>query len=222
MNRPDLLWAVNSLAREITKWNKACDKRLHRLIAYLRSTSNWVQKCWVGDPPEDCWLAMFCDASFAGDLRDSKSTSGMYLCLVGPNTFVPITWFCKKQGAVSHSTTEAEMIALETATRLEGLTSLALWDLVIEVLGTKNTSVQSASRKRMPTDKAQSHGQQVLSMFDVDYVPTTAPPPGEAKLVILEDNDVVIKVTIKGRSTNLNHVPRTHRIFCHPANRHTH
>ena len=27
--RPELLWAVNSLAREVTKWIVACDKRLH-------------------------------------------------------------------------------------------------------------------------------------------------------------------------------------------------
>ena len=26
MNRPDSLWTVNILAREVTKWNVACDK----------------------------------------------------------------------------------------------------------------------------------------------------------------------------------------------------
>ena len=30
--RPELLWTVNTLAREVTKWTKACDKRLQRLI----------------------------------------------------------------------------------------------------------------------------------------------------------------------------------------------
>ena len=29
---PDILWSVNKLARSITKWTKACDKRLNRLI----------------------------------------------------------------------------------------------------------------------------------------------------------------------------------------------
>ena len=32
IGRPDILWSVNKLARSITKWTKACDKRLIRLI----------------------------------------------------------------------------------------------------------------------------------------------------------------------------------------------
>ncbi len=87
----------------------------------------------VGDKAEDCFLALFCDASFAGDLRDSKSTSGALLVLVGPRTWVPITWFCKKQGAVSHSSSEAEVISLDAAVRMEGIPVLSLWDLVIDV-----------------------------------------------------------------------------------------
>ena len=88
--RPDCLWAVNSLAREVTRWNVACDKRLHRLMAYMHHTTNWVQTCWIGDSPENYKIAVFSDASFAGDLKDSKSTSGCYLCLIGPCTFVTI------------------------------------------------------------------------------------------------------------------------------------
>ena len=30
IGRPDILWSVNKLARSITKWTKACDKRLNR------------------------------------------------------------------------------------------------------------------------------------------------------------------------------------------------
>ena len=91
LGRPDTLWSVNTLARKVTKWSKGCDKRLHRLIEYLNTTKDWVQLCFVGDLPQDCWLALFVDASFAGDLEDSKSTNGAYLCIVGPRTFVPVT-----------------------------------------------------------------------------------------------------------------------------------
>jgi hypothetical protein len=108
--RPELYWTVNSLAREVTRWTVACDKRLHRLICYIHYNKKAVIKSWVGDEPNKCKLMLFCDASFAGDLKDSKSTSGSVLCLVGPRTFCPITWMCKKQGAVSHSSTEAEII----------------------------------------------------------------------------------------------------------------
>ena len=34
IGQPDILWSVNKLARSITKWTKACDKRLNRLISY--------------------------------------------------------------------------------------------------------------------------------------------------------------------------------------------
>ena len=95
--RPDLLWSVNTLAREVTRWNVACDKRLHRLISYMHCTRDFAQLCFVGDSADQCKLALYVDASFAGDLRDSKSTSGMFLALVGPNTFAPLTWFCKEQ-----------------------------------------------------------------------------------------------------------------------------
>jgi hypothetical protein len=83
MLRCDALWAINMLARNVTKWTVACDKRLHRLIAYLHHTKGKVLECMVGDPPEKCKLALFSDANFAGDLRGSKSTSGAFLVLVG-------------------------------------------------------------------------------------------------------------------------------------------
>ena len=54
MNRAEIIWAVNSLAREVTRWNKACDKRLHRLIAYMKSTKYWKMEIWIGDKFEDC------------------------------------------------------------------------------------------------------------------------------------------------------------------------
>ena len=99
----------------------------------MHQTAEWAQICFVGDRPSDVTLALFSDASFAGDLRDSKSTSGGFLCLVGPNTYVPISWICKKQGAVSHSTAEAEVISLDAGVRLEGLPALSLWSLVIDI-----------------------------------------------------------------------------------------
>ena len=112
--RIDLMWAINMLARGVTKWTAACDRRLHhRLISFTLHSHDWAKVCYVGDSPSNCDIFLFADASFAGDQRDSKSTSGGVLCLVGPNTFVPISWLCTKQTAVSHSTSEAEVIALE-------------------------------------------------------------------------------------------------------------
>ena len=50
------------------------------------------------------------DSDFAGDLEDSKSTSGGTLCVFESHTFVSKSWMCKKQTSVSHSSTESEII----------------------------------------------------------------------------------------------------------------
>ena len=63
------------------------------------------------------------------------STSGGTLCIFGSHTFVPISWMCKKQTAVSHSSTESEIISLDTGLRLDGLLALELWDLIVSVFG---------------------------------------------------------------------------------------
>ena len=33
IGRPDILWSVNKLARAVTKWTRACDRRLARSIS---------------------------------------------------------------------------------------------------------------------------------------------------------------------------------------------
>ena len=75
IGRPDILWSVNKLARSITKWTKACDKRLNRLISYIHHKCEYKQYCHVGNTAKQCRLGLFQDSDFAGDLEDSKSTS---------------------------------------------------------------------------------------------------------------------------------------------------
>ena len=110
MIRCDLYYAVNVLCREVAKWTKACDRRLFRLICYMNQTADLCIISFVGDRLEDMRLALYADASFADCLKTSKSSTGGFLCLVGPRSFVPLTWLCKKQHAVSHSSTESEIL----------------------------------------------------------------------------------------------------------------
>ena len=72
IGRPDILWSVNKLARSITKWTKACDKRLNRLISYIHHTCGYKQDCHVGNTAKQCRLGLFQDSDFAGNLEDSK------------------------------------------------------------------------------------------------------------------------------------------------------
>ena len=142
IGRPDILWSVNKLARSITKWTKACDKRLNRLISYIHHTCEYKQYCYVGNKAKQCRLGLFQDSDFAGDLEDSKPTSKGILCIFGSRTFVPISWMCKSQTSVSHSSTESEIISLDTGLRLDGIpalkknkiqqsTSIWIWTIMI-------------------------------------------------------------------------------------------
>ena len=72
----------------------------------------------------------FADADFAGE-HDSKSTTGSYMVLVGPNTYFPINAFSKKQTAITMSSTEAEVVAANHAVRTQGLPSLSLFNYIL-------------------------------------------------------------------------------------------
>ena len=138
---------MNKFARSITKRTKACDKRLIRLISFIHQTCEFKQYCYLGNTAKQCRLGLFQDSDFAGDLEDSKSTSGGTLCIFGSHTFVPISWICKKQTAVSHSSTESEIISFDVGLRLDGIPALDLWDLIVLVLG---NTIQTHDRTLLP------------------------------------------------------------------------
>ena len=58
-----------------------------------------------------------------------------------------MSWMCKKQTSVSHSSTESEIISLDAGLRLDGIPTLDLWDLIVSVLG--NTT-QNHDRTERP------------------------------------------------------------------------
>ena len=220
IGRPDILWSVNKLARSVTKWTQACDRRLARLISYIHFTSDYRQYCHVGTAAQHCRLGLFQDSDFAADLKDSKSTSGGVLCLFESRTFVPISWICKKQTSVSHSSTESEIISLDAGLRMNGLPALDLWDLVIEVLGMDlriPKPTQACARETgvdiQSTRKIQQVLDQNVDLSNMDQVPSNAHlSEKESQLYIFEDTEAVIQMIIKGRSPTMRHVSRTHRV----------
>ena len=155
---------------------------------------------------------MFQDSDFAGDLEDSKSTSGGTLCIFGSHTPVPISWMCKKQTSVSHSSTDSEIISLDAGLRLDGIPALDLWDLIVSVLG--NTT-QTTERPVRPviTDKNQRFRGMTKVLHNIDCVPSNVQSSHqEALLYVFEANEAVIKMIIKGRRSTMRHVSRTHRV----------
>ena len=150
----------------------------------------------MGNTAKQCRLGLFQDSDFAGDLEDSKSTSGGTLCVFGSHTFVPISWMCKKQTAVSHSSTESEIISLDTGLRSDGLPALELWDLIVSVFG---SVTQTSDRTWRPVDieKNQKSQEKINVLKNIDCVPSNVQSPRqEALLYVFEDNEAVIKMII--------------------------
>ena len=233
----------------------ACDKRLHRLICYLKQTRDHCLHGWIGDTADKLCIMLFSDASFADCTSTSKSTTGIFAALVGPNTFFPLNAVCKKQTVVSHSSTESEIVALDSSLRLEGLPLLSFWEAVTRVtrtcrdksgclislsqLLTTICPALAAKKKRKPSPRkaplqkgasptgSRSRGRpppspgpppsrQTISYEDhLLHAELPAPvkvSPPEVKLIVLEDNQAVIKIIQKGRTPALRHLHRTHRI----------
>ena len=69
------------------------------------------------------------------DFKDSKSTSGRALCVFGRHTFVEKKLDVQDTNYCFPSSTESEIISLDTGLRLDGLPVLELWDLIVSVLG---------------------------------------------------------------------------------------
>ena len=78
-------------------------QRIVQVDNNINRTKNDRQICDVGNRAQHCQLRLFHDASFAGDLQESKSTSGGLLCIFGSHTFVALSWMCRVHSAVSHS-----------------------------------------------------------------------------------------------------------------------
>ena len=98
------------------------------LSSYLNETRAYSIEWLIGNDPRDLRLVQYTDASFADCSQTSKSTTGGYLALVGPRSFFPLNCICKKQTVVSHSSTESEIVALDTCLRTEALPMLCIWD----------------------------------------------------------------------------------------------
>ena len=121
---------------------------------------------------------------------------------------------CKKQTSVSHSSTESEIISLDTGLRLDGLPALELWDPIVSVFGSVS-QISDRTRRLVNVDLKRNQKSQgkINVMENIDSVPSNVQSSRqEALLYILEHTEAVIKIIIKGRSPPMRHVSRTHRV----------
>ena len=109
-SRFDVQYLIGQLSQycnnpTIRHWNA-----IQRLIRYLNGTADYGIE-YGGKGLSGHQLQGYCDADYAGDTSDQRSTSG-YLFILGGG---PITWTSVKQRSVSTSTTESEYMALSEA-----------------------------------------------------------------------------------------------------------
>ena len=79
-------------------------------------------------------------------LRTQHPLRVEHCAFFGSHTFVPISWMCKKQTSVSHSSTDSEIISLDAGLRLDGIPALDQCDLIVSVLGNTTQSNQERGR----------------------------------------------------------------------------
>eukprot|EP00253_Pinus_taeda_P020539 PITA_20539 len=99
--RPDLSFAVGLVARFMQNSRESHWKAAKRILRYVRGTVQFGIHYSAKAAP---LLVGYTDSDWAGDPDDRKSTTG-YVFTLGSG---PITWACKKQGAISFSSAEAE------------------------------------------------------------------------------------------------------------------
>ena len=72
---------------------------------------------WAGESVEGMTLDVYSDADYAGCAEAQRSTTGSIVLLRRPDMSVPISFASKKQGCVSRSTVEAEIVAMDMTIR---------------------------------------------------------------------------------------------------------
>ena len=82
---------------------------------------------------------------------------------------------CKKQTAVSHSSTESEIISLDTVLRLDGLLALELWDLIVSVFGSVSSVSDRSGEPDNDVNKHHKSQKKINVMENIDSVKLKCP-----------------------------------------------
>lgn len=110
VTRPDIQFAVNTVSRFNNNPGKAHWNACKRILRYLNGTINY-KLTYCREKSGD--LHGYCDADWAGDESDRRSMTGYVFIMQGG----AVTWNSKKQPTVALSTTEAEYMAMSTASQ---------------------------------------------------------------------------------------------------------
>ncbi|KAG7536926.1 Ribonuclease H-like superfamily [Arabidopsis suecica] len=123
--RPDICFAVNQVSQHMQAPTVYHRSMVERILRYLKGSSG--QGIWMGKN-SNTELVGYCDADYAGDRMDRRSTTG-YCTFLGGNL---VTWKTKKQKVVSCSSAESEYRAMKQLTNELTWLKALLKDLRVE------------------------------------------------------------------------------------------
>ena len=153
IGRPNIQVTVNYLARHVTKWNRACDKRLARLMSYIHHTGNYRQDCQVGNKTSECKLGRDKMPTLLETWQSQNQRLAVYSAYSEVKHLCQFRGDAKKQTAVSRSSTEAGITSLDAGLRMKGIPALGLWNTVIDVLEPIAQGDQMRNQEQKQNDK---------------------------------------------------------------------
>jgi histone deacetylase 1/2 len=112
LTRPEISYSVNKVCQFMSHPLETHWVAVKRILRYLKGTIQQGLLLSPATPNKVPSLHAFCDADWASDPDDRRSTSGAALYF-GPNL---ISWWSRKQPVVARSSTEAEYRSLAHAT----------------------------------------------------------------------------------------------------------
>ena len=107
VSRPDISYAVSSLAQHLTCWSQDHFDAGLRILRYLKGTSS----LGIVYGKHANQVQVYSDSDFSGDYETRRSRSGT-LVLINK---APVVWLSQKQPQVVLSSTEAEFVAATAA-----------------------------------------------------------------------------------------------------------
>lgn len=182
ITRPELGYAVNKVCQFMSQPLTSHWIDVKRILRYLKSTINFGRSLQPATSVNPLCIKAFCDADWATDIDDRRSTSGACIFL-GPNL---ISWWSKKQTLVAKSSAEAKYRSLALAA------SEVLWiqSLLLELhvtipaptifcdnqstVALSHNPVLHSRTKHMELDIFFVWEKVLSKTFQVDYVPSQA------------------------------------------------
>ena len=155
--------------------------------------------------------------------RTLKINIRRVLCIFESHTFLPKSWMCKKQTSVSQfyrSWNRFSRCCRFTHGRYSRSHSLGFGDWSISFRTEPDRWSQERELRWNPSAIAKSNIHYPIPIKHTNVIPTnidhipsnTKNSDSSAMLYIIEDNEAVIKMIIKGRSPTMRHVSRTRRV----------